>query len=74
MAAAVDVVGMLLNFTILPELAAELQGELREAVIAFYSTDLGGRIVDLENSARRAIGDWTRPPWNARDDPQTART
>ncbi|NNE52508.1 MAG: hypothetical protein HKN30_08905 [Sulfitobacter sp.] len=38
------------------ELASALQGEMREVVIDFYSTDLGGRIVELENSARRAIG------------------
>lgn len=38
-------------------LEAELQGDLLEEVIAFYASDLGDRIVSLENSARVAIRD-----------------
>ena len=38
-------------------LATELQGETLEQVIDFFASDLGGRIIDLENSARQAIQD-----------------
>ncbi|MBB3994426.1 hypothetical protein GGR95_002072 [Sulfitobacter undariae] len=34
-----------------------LDGELLEDVIAFYGSELGGKIVQLENSARRAMSD-----------------
>lgn len=39
------------------ELESALQGEMLEQVIAFYASDLGGRIVSLENSARVAMQD-----------------
>ena len=38
-------------------LDAELQGEALEQTIDFFASDLGGRIIDLENSARQAIQD-----------------
>ncbi len=39
------------------ELQAELAGEALEAVIAFYDSELGTEIVELENAARVAIQD-----------------
>lgn len=39
------------------ELEAEVQGEAIEEVIAFFASDLGTRIVGLENAARIAIQD-----------------
>lgn len=38
-------------------LEAELQGDLREEVIAFFASDIGTEIISLENAARAAIGD-----------------
>lgn len=38
-------------------LEAELQGELIEDVIRFYASDLGGRIIQFENTGRAAISD-----------------
>lgn len=34
-----------------------LEGEVLEDVITFFASDLGGRIITLENSARRAMAD-----------------
>lgn len=41
--------------TLRERLEAEVQGETREAVIAFFASDMGGSIVGLENAARAAI-------------------
>lgn len=43
--------------TLRSRLEAELQGEDREAAIAFFASDLGTVIIGLENAARAAIGD-----------------
>ncbi len=45
--------------TLSARLDAELQGDLREEVIAFFASDTGQRIVTLENAARAAINDQT---------------
>lgn len=34
-----------------------LEGEVLEDVITFFASDLGGRIIELENAARRAMAD-----------------
>ena len=41
--------------TLRSRLEAELQGEDREAAIAFFASDLGTVIIGLENAARAAI-------------------
>lgn len=43
--------------TVRAALGAELEGDLLEDAITFYGSDLGQRIVTLENSARAAISD-----------------
>lgn len=43
--------------TVRRALAKSLEGEMLEEVIEFYSTDLGSRIIQFENSGRVAIGD-----------------
>ena len=43
--------------TVRRALEDELQGEMLEQAITFYGSELGQKIVSLENSARRAIGD-----------------
>ena len=43
--------------TLRSSMAAQLQGEALEAVISFYASDLGTKIVNLENSARLVMHD-----------------
>tara|TARA_R110002033_G_scaffold143677_4_gene181815 strand:+ start:1401 stop:2216 length:816 start_codon:yes stop_codon:yes gene_type:complete len=43
--------------TLSARLGAELQGDMREQVIAFFDSDTGRKIVTLENAARAAIND-----------------